>query len=64
MGGGGGGWGGNICYPSIIIMCDFKQLQYGPRRKKTCLWWFAKNKGADQPAHPGSLISASIIRLL
>ena len=21
----------------------------GPRREKTCLWWFANNKGADQP---------------
>ena len=25
---------------------------------------FAKNKGADQPAHPRSLISAFVIRLL
>ena len=24
----------------------------------------ANNKGADQPAHPGSLISALVIRLL
>ena len=33
-----------------------------PRRKKTCLRGFADNKGADQPAHPHSLISASVIR--
>ena len=26
--------------------------------------WFANNKGADQPAHPRSLISAFVIRLL
>ena len=29
--------------------------------KKTCLRGFANNKGADQPAHPRSLISAIII---
>ena len=32
--------------------------------KKICLWWFANNKGADQPAHPRSLISAFVIHLL
>ena len=36
----------------------------GRRREKTCLLWFANNKGADQPAHPCSLISAFVIRLL
>ena len=36
----------------------------GPQPKKTCLWWFAKNKGADQPAHPHSLIRAFVIQLL
>ena len=36
----------------------------GPRREKTCLRWCAKNKGADQPAHTRSLISAFVIRLL
>ena len=35
----------------------------GPRREKTCLRWFANNKGADQPAHPRSLISAFVIHL-
>ena len=30
-------------------------------RKSVC---FANNKGADQPAHPRSLISAFVIRLL
>ena len=34
---------------------------FGPRREKTCLPVFAINKGADQPAHPRSLISAIII---
>ena len=37
---------------------------YGPRREKTCLWGFANNKDADQPAHPGSPISAFVFRLL
>ena len=35
---------------------------FGPRREKICLWGFAKNTGADQPAHPRSLISAFVIR--
>ena len=34
----------------------------GPRREKTCLREFANNTGADQPAHPRSLISAFVIR--
>ena len=33
-------------------------VPFGPRCEKTCLWWFANNKGADQ-----SLISAFVIRL-
>ena len=32
--------------------------------EKTCLWWFGNNKGADQPAHPRSLISTFVIGLL
>ena len=31
---------------------------------ETCLGWFANNKGADQPAHPHSLISAFAIKCL
>ena len=37
---------------------------YGLRREKTCLRWFANDNGADQPAHPCSLISAFVICLL
>ena len=37
---------------------------YGPQREKTCIWGFANNKGADQPAHLRSLISAFVIRFL
>ena len=36
----------------------------GPRCEKTCLWGFANNKGADQPALLRSLISTFVIRLL
>ena len=32
------------------------------RDEKTRFCWFANNKGADQPAHPNSLISAFVIR--
>ena len=35
-----------------------------PRREKTYLRGFANNTGADQPAHPCSLISAFVIRFL
>ena len=39
-------------------------LGNGPSCNKTCLRGFANNKGADQPVHPCSLISAFVIRLL
>ena len=35
-----------------------------PQREKTCLRGIANNNGADQPAHPHSLISAFAIRLM
>ena len=41
-----------------------KTIKIGHRRDKTCLRGFENNKGADQPAHPRSLISAFNIRLL
>ena len=36
----------------------------GPRREKTCLRGLVNNTGADQPAHPRSLISAFVFRFL
>ena len=36
---------------------------FEPCREKTCLW-HANNKGADQPAHSRSLISAFVVRCL
>ena len=44
---------------------DFSQLtSFGSRREKPCLRGAADNTGADQPAHPHSLISTFVIRLL
>ena len=37
---------------------------YGPQRKKTYLWRFSNNKGADHPGHPCSLISTFVIPFL
>ena len=37
------------------------QALFGPRREKTMV---SKNTGADQPAHPYSLISAFVFRFL
>ena len=55
--------------PVLRIMPLFEFLQHhvliiGPQREKTCLLGFANNTGADQPAHPRSLISAFVIRFL
>ena len=36
----------------------------GPGHAKTCLMSYANNKGADQPAHPRSLISTFFVRCL
>ena len=35
-----------------------------PGHEKMCLVSYANNKGADQPAHPCSLISAFVVRCL
>ena len=40
------------------------QLTFGPGHAKMCLMPYASNKGADQPAHPCSLISAFVVRSL
>ena len=49
----------NSLDPNLFPMC--LQRLYGPLPKKTCLWWFLHNKGANQPAHTRSLISAFVI---
>ena len=38
-------------------------LLFGPRREKTCIRGVANNTGADQPAHPRSLIGAMLFAL-
>ena len=42
----------------------YSLTSFRPQREKTCLRGFANNTGADQPAHPRSLISAFFIRFL
>ena len=39
-------------------------LHCEPGHEKMCLMLYANNKGADQPAHPRSLISAFVVRCL
>ena len=49
--------------PKIKSTCSVATI-FGPRHEKICLRGFANNKGADQPAHLRSLISAFVIRFL
>ena len=49
---------------STLVKIPHRWKSYGPRREKTCLWGFANNEDADQPAHPRSLISTFVIRFL
>ena len=51
-----------MCHEPHLSFHIFKRN--GPPREKTCLWRFAKNKGADQSAHLLSLISTFVIRFL
>ena len=48
-----------ICGQTVLSMNIFE-----PSHEKMCLMSYANNKGADQPAHPRSLISAFIVRCL
>ena len=59
-------WIKTVCkgYQLIKPSTSKERVKYGPQREKTCLLWFANNKGADQTAHPRSLIIAFIIHLL
>ena len=49
---------------NVYAYTEASRYEYGHRQEKTCPRGFANNKGADQPAHKRSLISAFIIRLL
>ena len=39
-------------------------MTVGPGHAKMCFMAYANNKGADQPAHPCSLISTFVVRCL
>ena len=47
-----------------ITEIEIFSITYGPGHAKTCLMSYANNKGADQPAHPRSLISTFVVRYL
>ena len=53
-------WVYNAC-PDLSV---WKQDYYGPGHAKICLMTYANNKGADQPAHPRSLISTFVVHCL
>ena len=54
-----------VCHNSIFNQIFYRSSTlYGLRHKKTCLRGFANNTGADQPAHPRSLISTFVILFL
>ena len=48
----------------LLITTKYVHLLYWPRHEKTCLRGFANNTGADQSAHPRSLISAFVIHFV
>ena len=52
----------------ILLVCRAPAFihvyRYEPGHEKICLMSYANNKGADQPAHPRSLISAFVFRCL
>ena len=50
--------------PEDRFSCDVARISIGPGHAKTCLMPYANNKGADQPAHPRSLISTFVVRCL
>ena len=51
-------------HPAILRLSSDGKLVIGPHLEKTCLRMFANNTDSDQPAHPGSLIRAFVVRFL
>ena len=49
---------------SVIERLESDSVCFEPGHEKMCLISYANNKGADQPAHPRSLISAFVVRCL
>ena len=48
----------------FITLSDATSYMYWPGHAKMRLMSYAKNKGADEPAHPYSLISTFVVRCL
>ena len=50
----------------LVIIFKWKQISFyfEPSHEKLCLMSYANNKGADQPAHLRSLISAFVVYCL
>ena len=49
----------------IMVITGLSKLNTcKPGHEKMCLMLYANNKGADQPAHPFSLISVFVVRCL
>ena len=52
-------------YTCIVNTCKYRPFNsFEPGHEKMCLMSYANNKGANQPAHPRSLISAFVVRCL
>ena len=55
----------SIVIDQHVLPLNYKsQIAFEPGQEKMCLMSCANNKGADQPAHPCSLISAFVVRYL
>ena len=54
-----------LCSFDTLSALFAQQQSFGlGHAKKTCLMPYANNEGADQPAHPRSLISTFVVRCL
>ena len=52
----------SLCIPTVSPELSlFAHTINQPSHEKICLMSYASNKGADQPAHPRSLISAFVV---
>ena len=60
----GDGTGVGLHCPDLSVQTLRILAVNGPDHAKTCLMHYANNKGADQPAHPRSLISTFVVRCL
>ena len=53
-----------LIYCRIMCPKDADNLENGPGHVKTCLMPYVNNKGADQPAHPLSLMCTFVVHCL